>query len=281
MQSINLKASLNPDNDPAPSRLTYRLQRLWLTRSFRVVVKIVIPLSFFLIIFTIILSNEKIPYHLKTYFVKIADTLADRPELSVKLISIQNVSKSLKKTIRDTIPINLPISGLDLDLKNIRETIESLEAVKSVDVRVIAGGILKVNVVERLPKFVWRNSDGLFLIDEEGTIVRKIQNRVERSDLIFLTGVGASIRVSEVIKLLDLMKHIEGRIVAFSRISEDRWNIILDQSQVILLPSESPDLAVRKFLILNEAQDILNRDISHIDLRNQKRLTVTYGRNKK
>ena len=281
MQSINLKASLNPDNDPAPSRLTYRLQRLWLTRSFRVIVKIFIPLSFFLIIFTPILSNEKIPFYFKTYFVKTLDSLADRPELSVKLISIQNVSKSLEKTIRDTIPINLPVSGLDLDLKNIRETIEILEAVKSVDVRIIAGGILKVDVVERLPKFVWRNSDGLFLIDEEGTIVRKIQNRVERSDLIFLTGVGASTRVNEVIRLLDLMKHIEGRIVAFSRISEDRWNIILDQNQMILLPSESPELAVRKFLILNEAQDILNRDISRIDLRNQKRLTVTYRRNKK
>ena len=281
MQSINLKASLNPDNDPAPSRLSYRLQRLWLTRSFRVMVKIVIPLSFFLIIFTSILFIGKVPFHLKTYFTKTADTLADRPELSVKLISIQNVSKSLKKTIRDTIPINLPVSGLDLDLKNIRETIESLGAVKSVDVRVIAGGILKVDVVERLPKFVWRNSDGLFLIDEEGTIVRKIQNRVERSDLIFLTGVGASTRVNEVIRLLDLIKHIESRIVAFSRISEDRWNIILDQSQAILLPSESPELAIRKFLILNEAQDILNRNISRIDLRNQKRLTVTYGRNKK
>ena len=276
MQSINLKVSLNPDNDPAPSRLTYRLQRLWLRRSFRVIVKIVIPLSFFLIIFTLILSNEKIPYHLKTYFVKTADTLADRPELSVKLVSIQNVSKRLEKTIRDTIPINLPVSGLDLDLKNIRETIESLEAVKSVDVRIIAGGILKVDVIERLPKFVWRNTDGLFLIDEEGTIVRKIQNRVERSDLIFLTGVGASTRVNEVIRLLDLMKHIEGRIVAFSRISEDRWNIILDQNQLILLPSESPELAVRKFLTLNETQDILNRDISRIDLRNQKRLTVPY-----
>ena len=192
------------------------------------------------------------------------------------MISIQNVSKNLKKTIRDTIPVNLPVSSLDLDLRNIRETIESLEAVSSVDVRIIAGGILKVDIVERLPKFVWRNSEGLFLIDKVGTIVRKIENRVERSDLIFLTGVGASIRIDEVMVLLDLMKQFEGRIVAFSRISQDRWNIILDQNQMILLPSESPELAVRKFLTLNETQDILNRDISRIDLRNQKRLTVTY-----
>ena len=159
MQSINFKVSLNSDNDPAPSRLSYRIQRLWLTRSFRVVVKIIMPLSSLLIIFILILTDDKIPYHLKTYFVKTADRLADRPELSVKLISIQNVSKSLKKTIRDTIPINLPVSGLDLNLKNIRESIEGLEAVKSVDVRVVAGGILKVDVVERLPKFFWRNFD--------------------------------------------------------------------------------------------------------------------------
>ena len=219
MQSINLKASLNADNDPAPSRLSYRIQRLWLTRSFRVMVKNILPFSFLLIIFSLILTSEKTINYLNTYLVKTLDTLADRPELSVKFISIQNVSKNLKKTIRDTIPVNLPVSSLDLDLKNIRETIESLESVNSVDVRIIAGGILKVDVVERLPKFVWRNSDGLFLIDKEGAIVRKIENRVERSDLIFLTGVGASIRIDELMVLLDLMKQIEGRIVAFSRIS--------------------------------------------------------------
>ena len=98
--------------------------------------------------------------------------------------------------------------------------------------------------------------------------------------MIFLTGVGASIRVREVIKLLDLMKHIEGRIVAFSRISEDRWNIILDQNQMILLPSESPEMAIHRFLILNDTKDILNRNISRIDLRSQKRLTVTVESNK-
>ena len=90
MQSINLKASLNPDNDPAPSRLSYRIQRLWLTRSFRVLVKNILPLSFLLIIFSLILSSEKTINYLNTYFVKTLDTLAARPELSVKLISIQN-----------------------------------------------------------------------------------------------------------------------------------------------------------------------------------------------
>ena len=280
MQSMNFKVNFNPGSDPAPSRLSYKFQRLWLTPSFRVIVKILIPLSFFLFFITLILSSGKTFDHLKTYFVKTVDTLADRPELSVKLISIPNVSKSLKQTIRSTIPVNLPISSLDLDLKNIRETIQSLEAVKSVDVQVIAGGILNINVVERSPKFVWRNPDGLFLIDDEGTIVRKIQNRVERSDLIFLTGVGADTSSHEIIGFLDLLKQIEGRIVAFSRISEDRWNIILDQNQMILLPSESPEMAIHKFLILNDTQDILNRNISRIDLRNQKRLTVTIESNK-
>ena len=44
---------------------------------------------------------------------------------------------------------------------------------------------------------------------------------------------------------------------------------------MILLPSESPEIAIHKFLILNDTQDILNGNISRIDLRSQKRLTVT------
>tara|TARA_Y100000739_G_scaffold215849_1_gene210823 strand:- start:548 stop:1396 length:849 start_codon:yes stop_codon:yes gene_type:complete len=279
MQSVNFRMDANRRVDPAPSRLTYKFQRLWLLRGFRVLIKVAIPLFMFLVVAVFYFPIQKTLDDLSSTLSKTIDSLADRPELSVKLVSIETISPNLEKTVRDMIPVNLPISGFDLDLNDIRKTIEKLASVKSVDVRVVAGGILKINIQERLPKFVWRNPKGLFLIDVEGTLVGEIKNRVQRSDLLFLTGIGANSALGEVMTLVKLLDPIKNRIVAFSRISEDRWDIVLDENQRILLPSDFSVEAVRRILALNETQSILDNKISRIDIRNKKRVTLTLKEN--
>jgi cell division protein FtsQ len=276
---MNFTEDTSPHDDPAPSRFAYKFQRLWLMRSFRLFIKGILPLFIFLVIFAFYLPLQKTVDYLNNTLSKSIDILADRPELSVKLISIQTISPNLEKTVRDMIPVNLPVSGFDLDLNAIRREIEKLETVKSADVRVVAGGILKINIQERLPKFVWRNPNGLFLIDQEGTVVGEIKNRVQRSDLLFLTGIGADLELGEVRTLLKLLEPIKNRVVAFSRISEDRWDIVLDDNRRILLPSDFSALAVSRLFALNETQNILDNKISRIDIRNTKRITLTFKEN--
>ena len=50
---------------------------------------------------------------------------------------------------------------------------------------------------------------------------------------------------------------------------------MLDSSQRISLPSEEPELAVGQFLILNQSENILDKNIERIDFRNKQRLTLT------
>ena len=81
--------------------------------------------------------------------------------------------------------------------------------------------------------------------------------------------------VDSVLKQINELEPIENRVVAYSRISEDRWDIVLDRSQRISLPSEKPELAVSQFLILNQSENILDKKIERIDFRNKQRLTLT------
>jgi cell division protein FtsQ len=275
MQPLSLKLNTRSEVDPAPSRINYRFQRLWLMRSFRLFIKWISPLFLCLAFIYFCSTNEKTLSFFKSYSSNAIDSLVDRPELLIKLISIEEASQPLERIIRDTLPISLPISGFDFNLTNIREVIESLDAVKSVDVRVIAGGILKISVLERLPAFVWRNPKGLFLLDKEGAIVGEVLNRARRSDLPLVTGVGADVALTEITNLINLLKPIENRVIAYSRISEDRWDIVLDRSQKISLPSEKPELAVGQFLVLNQSENILDKKVERIDFRNKQRLTLT------
>jgi cell division protein FtsQ len=280
MQSLSLKFNTQSEVDPAPSRINYRFQRLWLMRSFRLFIKWVSPLLLCAAFICFCFTNEKTLSFFKSYSSNAIESFVDRPELLIKLISIEEASQPLERIIRDTLPISLPISGFDFNLTNIREVIESLDAVKSVDVRVIAGGILNIRVLERMPAFVWRNPKGLFLLDKEGTIVGEVLNRARRSDLPLVTGVGADVALTEITNLINLLKPIENRVVAYSRISEDRWDIVLDRSQRISLPSEKPELAVGQFLILNQSENILHKKVERIDFRNKQRLTLTLRDNK-
>jgi cell division protein FtsQ len=280
MQSLSLKFNTQSEVDPAPSRINYRFQRLWLMRSFRLFIKWVSPLLLCAAFICFCFTNEKTLSFFKSYSSNAIESFVDRPELLIKLISIEEASQPLERIIRDTLPISLPISGFDFNLTNIREVIESLDAVKSVDVRVIAGGILNIRVLERMPAFVWRNPKGLFLLDKEGAIVGEVLNRARRSDLPLVTGVGADVALTEITNLINLLKPIENRVVAYSRISEDRWDIVLDRSQRISLPSEKPELAVGQFLILNQSENILHKKVERIDFRNKQRLTLTLRDNK-
>jgi cell division protein FtsQ len=55
---------------------------------------------------------------------------------------------------------------------------------------------------------------------------------------------------------------------------ERRWDMVLDRDQRILLPEEDPVAALQRVMALHKAQDMLERDISIVDMRNGARPTI-------
>jgi len=55
---------------------------------------------------------------------------------------------------------------------------------------------------------------------------------------------------------------------------ERRWDIVLDRNQRILLPSDGPVAAFDRVIALDLAQDMLERDVTIVDMRNADRPTL-------
>ena len=55
---------------------------------------------------------------------------------------------------------------------------------------------------------------------------------------------------------------------------ERRWDVVLDRDQRILLPAENPVRALERLIALDQAQDVLDRDVATVDLRLQDRPTL-------
>ena len=277
MQS--LKPPRQPSRrDPAPSKVSYRLQRLWLTPVFRFFMRIGLPVALVVGLIGGYFSQPENREPLYEKFAELRRSIEERPEFMVKLMAIDGATPSIGDDIREIVPVDFPVSSFDLDLLGIHDRIAELDAVERVDVRVRAGGILQVQIVERAPAAVWRVGQDIELLDAVGHRVAVISSRLDRADLPLLAGEGAEKHVPEALALLAAADPVIGRVRGLVRIGERRWDMVLDRDQRIMLPEHNPIPAFEQVMALVEARELLERDLIVVDMRNQSRPTLRMGR---
>ncbi|WP_300031490.1 cell division protein FtsQ/DivIB [uncultured Roseobacter sp.] len=253
--------------DPAPSRWSWRMQRLMLTPAFRLMLRAGLPLAIGFGAGTMWLADESNRQMVRDTVFEARASFEARPEFMVQLMTVDGAGDTLAAEIREVIPQNFPVSSFDLDLPAIRAAISELSPVKSATVRIRPGGVLQVEVEPRRPVVIWRTAEGLSLIDVTGAHVETIPRRMVRPDLPLIAGQGADKRVKEALSLYLAAAPLGSRLRGIVRIGDRRWDIVLDRNQRILLPEEGADEALDRVIAMDGAQDVLARDIRRIDLR--------------
>lgn len=262
MQSIRRNT-----NDPAPSRLSYRVQRWMLTPGIRMSLRIGIPFCAVFAATSLYLSDENRRDSIRDYIADIRASIQERPEFMVGLMAVDGAGDSLSDDIREIIPLDFPVSSFDLDIEEIRSLVSGLDPVKSVSVRVRPGGILQIDVVERQPAVLWRTRDGIALLDENGAHIDTVRNRVSRPDLPLIAGEGADEYVPQAMALITAAHPLGDRLRGLVRVGQRRWDVVLDRDQRIFLPVADPVRALERVIALSEAQDMLERDVAVVDMR--------------
>lgn len=267
-------AILNARSDPAPSRIAYRLYRWWLTPFVRLFVLLGLPLLALAAATWWTMTRTPFLEVAHAYAVDVRRTIEERPEFMVKVMAIDGGSDELGDDIREILPLDFPVSSFDLELHDIRERVEELDAVASASVRVRSGGILQVDIVERVPAVVWRGPQGLELLDAEGHRVAPLARRSSRPDLPLFVGEGAETALQEGLRLLAEAEPLRGRLRGFVRVGARRWDVILDRGQRIQLPETGAEIALKQIIALHEVHDLLARDVVTVDYRNPSRPTL-------
>ena len=260
--------------DPAPSRWAWRMQRLMLTPGFRFGLRVGVPFTLTLLAGTIYLSDEDRRGAIGQKFAEVRRSIEERPEFMVKLMAIDGASKALSAQIRETVPLQFPLSSFDLDLAEVRARIAGLPGVRQASVRIRPGGMLQVDVVPRVPVALWRSDAALMLVDATGAAVRTAPSRAERADLPLIAGEGAADHVAEALDLVRAAAPLGERLRGLVRIGERRWDVVLDRDQRILLPETGALQALERVIALEGAQDVLARDVIQVDMRIAARPTV-------
>ena len=263
-----------PRRDPAPSRWAYRMHRLWLTPYVPRLLRVGLPLAVSALALLYVFMQPENRTALTDMIAEIRRTVAERPEFMVTEMTIENASEELTADIKEILPMDFPISSFDIDLVAMQKVVEQLDAVAHANLRVKPGGVLELAVTERLPSVVWRAPGLLELLDGQGRRVAALEERGRRSALPLIAGIGADTEVPEALKLHAAAAPIADRLRGIVRVGERRWDLVLDRGQKIMLPEDEPVIALERVMALHEAQDLLERDLSVVDMRNPNRATL-------
>ena len=263
--------------DPAPSRLAYRLNRLWLTPSFWRTLRFGLPLGLAVTGAGIWLGDAERRAALVEGVSELGQRIEERPEFSIHTVSVVGAEGALTEEVRAAAGLDLPLSSFDLDLPALRQRVAALDAVKAVRVSVQPGGTLTVRVEERVPAVLHRTADGLILRDDEGHRTGELTSARAEHDLPLIAGVGGERAVAEALEIYAAADPIADQMRGLVRGGERRWDAVLTRERRILLPEDAPVPALEQVIALDEAQDLLARHVGVIDMRNPARPTLRLG----
>lgn len=264
-------------SDPAPSRLSYRMERMRLSPAYRLALRLGLPAVVIGALAGVILGSDS----RRTAVIQaVADLRADietRPEFMVTAMAIDGASPAVAADLRAALGVQLPQSSFHLDLDALRARAQALPAVRMAAVQIRPGGILQLDVTERAPVALWRTRAGLVLVDGDGVAVRSAAFRDDFPGLPLIAGDGADLAVTEALAIVQAAGPLTPRLRGLVRVGLRRWDVVLDGDQRLLLPEVAAVQALERVIAMDQAKDLLGRDVVVVDLRVPERLTVRMG----
>lgn len=259
---------------PKAPPLRYRLNRLWRRRAFRRAVTVQLPALLFAGVATMLASNPAVHEAVNARWAAARAALTQLPDFAVRRIEVIGASPMVEAELRAALIDVTGASSLDLDAAALRRRIESLGWVASARVSLEAPEGLRVEVVERVARAVWRKDGEPYLVDVTGAVITPAFSRSDHPDLPLVVGEGADAATAEALAVLAVAGELTPRIRGLIRVGARRWDVALDRDMTILLPAADPVAAMAEAAALERREGLFQRDILALDLRLPERPTI-------
>jgi cell division protein FtsQ len=161
-------------------------------------------------------------------------------------------------------------SIFSVDLPAARARIMALDWIASADVVRRYPGTVTVTVVEKRPFALWQSpnlGNGAVAVVERSGGVITTQEVEKFARLPKLIGAGAPEHAAELVEATIAHRAISARIAAYERVSDRRWNLILNDGVVVKLPETGWARQLDELETLIVDKSILEKNVSEIDLR--------------
>lgn len=185
--------------------------------------------------------------------------------LAIGQISISGQTLTSEQAIFDALGIPPNTSTLAFDVEAARQRLAQLPAVDAVSVRKTYPGDVEVVITEKVPVARWKVDGITFVIDGQGEQIG--EDRGAYGDLPLVIGDGAADDALVMIRALDSFPQLQNDLIALSRIADRRWDMIYASGLRVQLPEQGVAQALRRLINYQAEYQLLDRDITVIDLR--------------
>jgi cell division protein FtsQ len=153
-----------------------------------------------------------------------------------------------------------------VNMQAARRHLLALEWVADAEVRRQYPDLVSVSIVERKPFAMWETPQGTYVVERSGRAIG-LFDPGSFPHLPVLLGEGATQGAAGLVDAVLAHRATAARVVGYARISDRRWNLLLNDGVVVKLPEDGwrKQLDLLEHLIVDKA--VLERDISEIDLR--------------
>lgn len=152
------------------------------------------------------------------------------------------------------------------DIHTARSRLMKLDWVADADVRRRYPDDISVRIVEKLPFALWQSPDNkLYVVERDGGLITT-EGVAEFRHLPLLLGAGGA-SAADIVDAVAQHRAVSARVKAYQRVSDRRWNLLLDDAVVVKLPEVGwqKELDTLERLIIDNG--ILEHDVIEIDLR--------------
>lgn len=262
-----------PVRSPGPSRLVFRMKRMWKKAWVRRLVLAGLPLALLTGTGVRLALDPAVQGYFAEQRTVAMKRLLARPEFAIRGARVLGASERLEAEILAVVAVPAGASTLTYDVTGAQASVNRLPAVREAQVTLAPDGMLSIHVQERRPRVVWRDAeDRLWLLDIDGVAIGPAGARADHPDLPIILGEAADTAVAEALKLIATAHDLKPRIRALVRVGRRRWNVALDRGMTIMLPEDQPNAALARVMAWHRGPDkVLDRGLSHVDMRVRER----------
>ncbi|WP_172123662.1 MULTISPECIES: cell division protein FtsQ/DivIB [unclassified Devosia] len=180
-------------------------------------------------------------------------------------ISITGQALTREQDVFDALGVQPYTSTVAFDVEAARLRIAELPSVEAVSVRKGLPGDIVVTITEKVPVARWRVDGVTFVVDAQGDQIG--EDAGAYGDLPLVVGDGAADDALVMIRALQQYPVLQEGLVALSRIADRRWDMIYETGLRVQLPELGVAQALRKLDMYQTEYQLLDRDVTVIDLR--------------
>jgi len=181
-------------------------------------------------------------------------------------VHLQGASRASQDEILREAAIKPGAPILDLDLNAIRARVERVAWVEHARVMRLLPDVLVIAVEQRPLMAVWQHQGRLDVIATNGRVTTNVDPS-RFPGLPRVIGEGANTEAASLLSVLAKQPGLVTRLLAVRRVDERRWDLLLKDGAVVLLPAENEAAAIARLTRLDHASHILDLGLERIDLR--------------